>query len=107
MVSRSSEEDRVGKQSVAVTVTTRERGPLEPLARARTAPQRVVERCRIILLVSGIQDELGAKGKAAMLERSSFTSLDDLRSRTAKFIDFNDVLAKPFRWTYTGRPLRA
>ena len=40
----------MGKQSVAVTVTTRERGLLEPLARAKTAPQRVVERCRIILL---------------------------------------------------------
>jgi len=50
MVARSSEEDRVGKQSVAVTVTTRERGLLEPLARAKTAPQRVVERCRIVLL---------------------------------------------------------
>ena len=43
-----------------------------------------------------------------LLKRASFTSLEDLRSRTAKFIDyFNDVLAKPFRWTYTGRPLQA
>lgn len=43
-----------------------------------------------------------------LLKRASFTSLEDLRSRTAKFIAyFNDVLAKPFRWTYTGRPLRA
>ena len=43
-----------------------------------------------------------------LLKRASFISLEDLRSRTAKFIDyFNDVLAKPFRWTYTGRPLRA
>jgi transposase len=43
-----------------------------------------------------------------LLKRSSFLSLDDLRERTTKFIDyFNDVLAKPFRWTYTGRPLQA
>jgi hypothetical protein len=49
MVSRASRGDRVGKQSVAVTVTTKERGLLEPLARVRTAPQRVVKRCRIIL----------------------------------------------------------
>lgn len=42
------------------------------------------------------------------LKRSSFTSLDDLTSRTLSFIDyFNSVLGKPFRWTYTGRPLRA
>jgi transposase len=43
-----------------------------------------------------------------LLKRSSFLSLDDLFSRTLDFIRyFNHVLAKPFRWTYTGRPLRA
>jgi hypothetical protein len=43
-----------------------------------------------------------------LLRRARFTSLEDLRTRVVKFIDyFNDVLAKPFRWTHTGRPLRA
>jgi transposase len=43
-----------------------------------------------------------------LLKRSSFTSLDDLRDRVLAFIDyFNTILAKPFRWTYTGRPLQA
>lgn len=43
-----------------------------------------------------------------LLKRASFTSLEDLRTRTLSFIDyFNSVLAKPFRWTYTGRPLQA
>lgn len=42
------------------------------------------------------------------LRRASFTSLDDLRARLLAFIDyFNEVLAHPYRWTYTGRPLRA
>jgi transposase len=42
------------------------------------------------------------------LERASFTSLDDLRERLLGFIEyFNAVLAKPFRWTYSGTPLRA
>ncbi|MCP4807235.1 MAG: IS630 family transposase [Proteobacteria bacterium] len=42
------------------------------------------------------------------LKRASFTSLDDLRERLFKFIEyFNAVLAKPFRWTYAGKPLRA
>jgi transposase len=50
MVARSSKEDRMGKPSVAVTVTTGERRLLEPLSRAKTAPQRLVERCRIVLL---------------------------------------------------------
>ncbi|MGB1288661.1 MAG: transposase, partial [Aggregatilineales bacterium] len=43
-----------------------------------------------------------------LLKRASFTSLDDLRQRILDFIDyFNRVLAKPFKWTYTGRPLNA
>ena len=43
-----------------------------------------------------------------LLRRASFTSLDDLRARVLAFIDyFNAVLAKPFRWTYTGRQLKA
>jgi transposase len=39
-----------------------------------------------------------------LLKRASFSSLDDLRDRLLKFIDyFNAVLAKPFKWTYTTR----
>jgi transposase len=42
------------------------------------------------------------------LKRASFTSVDDLRQRLFAFIEyFNAVLAKPFRWTYSGRPLHA
>jgi hypothetical protein len=41
-----------------------------------------------------------------VLRRGSFTSLDDLRANVVAFIDyFNRLLAKPFRWTYTGRLL--
>ena len=43
-----------------------------------------------------------------VIRRGSFTSVDDLRSKLLKFIEyFNHVFAKPFQWTYTGRPLRA
>jgi transposase len=43
-----------------------------------------------------------------LLKRASFTSLEDLRKRLLAFIDyFNRTMAKPFRWTYTGRPLTA
>ncbi len=42
-----------------------------------------------------------------LLKRSSFTSCDDLKERVLAFIEyFNTVLAKPFRWTFTGRPLQ-
>jgi hypothetical protein len=43
-----------------------------------------------------------------LLRRSSFSSLADLEQRVLAFIDhFNAVLARPFRWTYTGRALQA
>lgn len=43
-----------------------------------------------------------------LLKRASFTSTDDLQARILAFIDyFNRTLAKPFKWTYTGRPLQA
>lgn len=41
-----------------------------------------------------------------VLKRGNFTSVSDLRAKILAFIDyFNRTLAKPFKWTYTGRPL--
>lgn len=41
-----------------------------------------------------------------LLKRASFTSVNELRQRILNFIDyFNMTMAKPFKWTYTGRPL--
>jgi hypothetical protein len=41
-----------------------------------------------------------------VLKRANFTSVDHLRDRILAFIDyFNQTLAKPFKWTYAGRPL--
>lgn len=43
-----------------------------------------------------------------LLKRASFSSVTDLKQRILDFIDyFNRVLAKPFKWTFTGRPLVA
>ncbi|MBK1722450.1 IS630 family transposase, partial [Thiocystis violacea] len=43
-----------------------------------------------------------------VLRRGNFTSIDDLQKRISDFIDFfNRTLAKPFRWTYEGKPLAA
>ena len=42
-----------------------------------------------------------------LLKRASFTSLEDLKQRILDFITyFNRTMAKPFRWTYQGTPLR-
>jgi transposase len=41
-----------------------------------------------------------------VIRRGSFTSVADLRTKLLNFLTyFNRVFAKPFRWTYTGRPL--
>jgi len=41
-----------------------------------------------------------------VLKRGSFLSVEELRERILAFIDhFNATMAKPFKWTYTGRPL--
>jgi transposase len=41
-----------------------------------------------------------------VIRRGSFPSVEDLRTKLSNFITyFNRVFAKPFRWTYTGRPL--
>ncbi len=41
-----------------------------------------------------------------LLKRSSFASTEILNQRILAFIEFfNETLAKPFRWTYIGKPL--
>jgi len=42
-----------------------------------------------------------------LLRRGNFTSTDDLRNKVLAFIAyFNRTMAKPFKWTYQGKPLR-
>jgi hypothetical protein len=42
-----------------------------------------------------------------VIRRGSFTSTADLKDKLTHFIAyFNEVFAKPFRWTFTGRPLQ-
>ena len=41
-----------------------------------------------------------------LLRRGSFSSLDQLKAKVLTFIDYyNDTMAKPFKWTYQGKPL--
>jgi len=43
-----------------------------------------------------------------LLRRSSFASTAELRAKIEQFIAyFNRTMAKPFRWTYAGKPLTA
>ncbi len=41
-----------------------------------------------------------------LLKRGTFTSTQDLKVKIEAFIEyFNKTMAKPFKWTYQGRPL--
>ena len=42
-----------------------------------------------------------------VLKRGNFASVDALRARILEFIAYFNQTAKPFKWTYTGRPLVA
>ena len=43
-----------------------------------------------------------------LIKRGSFTSVDDLKRKILDFIDYyNRTMAKPFKWTYQGKPLVA
>jgi transposase len=42
-----------------------------------------------------------------LLKRGSFASVEELHQRIVEFIEyFNRTMAKPFKWTYMGRPLK-
>ena len=43
-----------------------------------------------------------------LLRRGSFTSVEQLKAKVLSFIEYyNDTMAKPFKWTYQGKPLVA
>jgi len=42
-----------------------------------------------------------------LLKRGTFTSVDNLRQRLLDFIAFFNRTAKPYKWTFKGRPLQA
>ena len=43
-----------------------------------------------------------------VIKRGSFLSKEDLKNKILAFIDyFNETMARPFKWTYQGKVLRA
>jgi hypothetical protein len=83
-------------KAAKVIVTERQLAALQKMAASSTCRQGVAQRARMITLAFAGQT----------IKRGNFTSVKDLRDKLLAFIAyFNEALAKPFKWTYTGRPL--
>jgi hypothetical protein len=74
--------------------------PLAQLKRTKAAETKlVIYDCTIEIWFSILSRRL--------LKRGNFKSVEDLQKQLLDFIEyFNAVLAKPFKWTYKGRPLQ-
>lgn len=88
-------------------------GILESMASRREFLSDKSHRVRFVYLpkhsswLNQIETIFGIMNRKA-LRRASFKSLAELQTRITAFIDyFNETMARPFNWTYTGRPVTA
>jgi len=93
--------------------TKRKEGILQTMPSARSSWEDPSHRIRFIFTPKHTswmnQIEIGFSILARrVLDRGSSASLEQLREHLLDFItSFNKVFAKPFKWTFKGRPLQA
>jgi hypothetical protein len=56
--------------------------------------------------IPGLRSRIGPGPMRKLIRLGNFASKDMVRTRIEQFIAyFNATMAKPFRWTYAGKPL--
>ena len=105
-----------GPKPPAIALSDVERQELDALTRRHTTPQQLALRARIVLAAAdganngqiARQLHVSVNMVRRWRERGSFTSVADLQAKILRFIDYyNRTMAKPFKWTYQGKPLVA
>ena len=62
---------------------------------------------KTLIFVRSFSEEEREALQAGLRSKNTFTSVEDLRQQILAFIEyFNRTMAKPFKWTYKGRPLK-
>ena len=86
-------------------LSARQKHILSEITKRRDSPQHLAKRVQIVLLAAeqqfdpAIVAQVGLCVKTVRLWRHRWLAQQEN-------LHFNETLAKPFRWTFTGRPLK-
>ena len=93
----------MGKKSTTPQLSASQKNIWLSLTKRRDSAQHLVQRVRIVLLAAAGHPT----HTVSVDEKTGIQALEEMWTRVLSFVEyFNETLAKPFRWTFTGTPLK-